>query len=255
MMKKILPLLFSAASVFAPSITKAQTSFSLASAPHDTVIYTYSGSQEYSDNITNTSTSMAGITITWRIIATDFPSEWLTSTALGFCDNSVCYYNTGGNTLWNSATNTGATHTSNTYAYNVPGLFALSLNLPGTTSAQSHWMKVSASISGTIGSVDTVTFIINQPVTSGVQNINSTDVTVSLYPNPAANEVNITYDADADIKSIAVYNLIGKVMNVYKTTANNSANLDLSNLPSGIYFARLVNGHGQVVVTKKFTKQ
>jgi hypothetical protein len=76
-----------------------------------------------------------------------------------------------------------------------------------------------------------------------------------LYPNPAHNEVNLVYNTTADIKNIAVYNIIGKVIAVYKVTENNSANLNLENLPSGIYFARLINSQGNVVVTRKFTKQ
>jgi hypothetical protein len=74
------------------------------------------------------------------------------------------------------------------------------------------------------------------------------------YPNPAQNEVNVAYDANADIQNIALYSIIGKVLRVYKVTGN-SANLDLENIPSGFYFVRLMNSHGDAVATRKFTKQ
>jgi hypothetical protein len=77
---------------------------------------------------------------------------------------------------------------------------------------------------------------------------------VSLYPNPANSEVNVVYDEAADIKSIGIYNIIGKLMTVYKVSGK-SANLNIENIPAGIYFVRLLNGQGQVVVTRKFTKQ
>ena len=41
---------------------------------------------------------------------------------------------------------------------------------------------------------------------------------------------------------------------VYKVNGN-SANMSLENMPGGIYFVRLVNSAGNIVATKKFTKQ
>ncbi len=78
---------------------------------------------------------------------------------------------------------------------------------------------------------------------------------ISMYPNPAHNELNVIFDAASDVKNILVYNIIGRVMSVYKITDSNSANLNLENIPSGIYFVRLINSHGEMVATRKFTKQ
>jgi hypothetical protein len=77
---------------------------------------------------------------------------------------------------------------------------------------------------------------------------------VLLYPNPANNELNVVYDGSADIKNIGVYNIIGKLLTVYKVSGA-SANLNLEHIPSGIYFVRLLNSQGNAVVTRKFTKQ
>ena len=89
---------------------------------------------------------------------------------------------------------------------------------------------------------------------AGVNTIVSDD-NIVIFPNPAREAVNVVFDDKADIKSIAVFNLIGKVLNVYKTTDNGSAKLDISNIPAGIYFLRLMNGQGQVVATRRFTRQ
>jgi hypothetical protein len=79
---------------------------------------------------------------------------------------------------------------------------------------------------------------------------------VIVYPNPAqGSDLNVVYDPAADIKRIAIYNLIGNVVAVYKVTGNNSANLNLDTLTPGIYFVRLYNTLGDVVVAKKFTRQ
>ena len=91
-------------------------------------------------------------------------------------------------------------------------------------------------------------------VPTAVTNINNQESNILLYPNPAREELNVVFSATADIKTIAVYNIIGKVLVVYKVTGD-SANMNLENIPSGIYFVRLTNSHGDVVVTRKFTKQ
>jgi len=130
--------------------------------------------------------------------------------------------------------------------------FYLSLNLTGATGG-THWMTVSIYDPTPLGTSQTMTFIINK-TTTGVPSVTSSSNDAILYPNPANNELNVVYDASADIKNIAVYNIIGKVMTVYKVTGSN-ANLNIENIPSGVYFVRLYNDQGNVVVTRKFTKQ
>ena len=101
----------------------------------------------------------------------------------------------------------------------------------------------------------TVTFLLSKTInTVGVNQITNVQNDILLYPNPAVNEVNVVYDDASDIRNIVVYSIIGKVMAVYKVNGN-SANMNLENIPSGIYFMRLYNGSGNVVATKKFTKQ
>ena len=98
-----------------------------------------------------------------------------------------------------------------------------------------------------------ITFVVNRlPVSVPVVSTSESDVV--MYPNPATSELNIVYNANLDVKNIAVYNIIGKVMTIYRVTGS-SANLNLENIPSGIYFVRLLNAHGETVVTKKFSKQ
>ena len=91
-------------------------------------------------------------------------------------------------------------------------------------------------------------------VGDGVPAVNMQLNEAVLYPNPAKNEVNLVYNEASDVKNIAVYNIIGKVMAVYKV-GSTSANLDLNNMPPGIYFAKLYSSAGNVVATRKFTKK
>jgi hypothetical protein len=123
----------------------------------------------------------------------------------------------------------------------------------GVTSNGTYWIK--ARLNNKFAATDTAiaTFMITRS-TVGIAPVKvSSDVTI--YPNPATNALNVVYDNVADVKNIAIYSIIGKQMNMYRVTDNNSASLNLENIPSGIYFIRLLNSHGDVVATRKFTRQ
>ena len=214
----------------------------------DTIAATTVNTPVFND-ITNNSTG--NIIIRWQVIATDFPADWLADTALGLCDNNVCYGNSGG-ALWNASTMSGSVYTSHAYEPGPGGAFDYSPNLIGA-SAGTHYITVK--YTDLSSGYRTATFVITRGIVSVVSSVNNNiSADVNLYPNPARDELNVVYDANADVKNIAVYNIIGKVMAVYKVNGP-SANLNLEAMPSGIYFVRLANGNGQVIATKKFTKQ
>ena len=55
-----------------------------------------------------------------------------------------------------------------------------------------------------------------------------------------------------DVHTVAVYNLIGNTVSVFKTTGT-SARIDLSDVPAGVYLLRMANSNGQIVATRKFS--
>jgi len=253
-MKKILLILIGFLSMFSPKMTTAQTPTFTRVAASDTVYFTVGGVAAINNNIINT-TYAAGLVVKWHVIATNFPMDWQNGGSFGICDNNVCRYNTGDTAIWNNATHIGTTFVSSTffpYALDTPGNFELSLDLSTADTLGSHFVTVA--VKDTIANYTrNFTFIVNK-VPTGVPVINNQVNDIILYPNPANDELNVVYDASADIKSIAVYNIIGKVLAVYKV-AGTGANLTLENIPSGIYFVRLCNSNGNVVATRKFTKQ
>ncbi len=247
-MKSFIYILFCCIFLFSTSAVEAQ-SFTLdSSVVHANV----AGLVNVNDNITNTTAN--SITLRWRVIATTFPPDWLSGSAFGICDNHTCYYNSPGSgvsmPLWNDTTGTGLTFTTDPYTPG-HGDFHLSLNF-AYVSVGTH--SVTVAITLPLGGTDTATFVINKVPSAAPSIVKSADDVV-IYPNPTRDELNLVYDPASDVKSIAIYSIIGKVMAVYKVTDNNSANLNLENIPSGIYFARLVNSHGAMVATRKFTKQ
>ncbi len=218
---------------------------------HDTVTSTPTGSVTIVDGITATS---ASVTLKWKIIESNFPADWLmygTSAVMSMCDNNQCY---PGNGLWLYGSGTVATKTSYPYTTTM-GDFHMVIDLTTATTLGCYYVKVR--LENSTVSTDTAieTYIVCKPTPTSAPYIVKSADEIILYPNPAHDEVNLVYDAGSDIKMIAVYNIIGKVMAMYKATDSNSANLNLENIPSGIYFARLINSQGNVVCTRKFTKQ
>jgi len=244
MMKKILTIISCALLL----LTGIRSTAQLITVQHDTVSgNASSGLINIPDNIAG---STGSVTVSWKVVASDFPADWLP--LLGICDDNLCYNNSPTPALWP----TGAIHTNAVYG-TFAGDFHAQIDLSTATTIGCHYVKVrlyNTTNSTTVADSNTiVTFIVCKSPTA-VPNVSAEESSIALYPNPANNELNVVYDASADIKNIAVYNIIGKVMSVYKV-AGNSANLNIENIPSGIYFVRLFNSNGNVVVTRKFTKQ
>ncbi len=214
---------------------------------HDTVWINASGSglAEAHSDITNTTAS--DITIEWKVTATNFPDDWVDNT--GICDNASCY---SGNLIWVSSTSTGTSHEA-IYVPSVLGTFKLQIDASSSTTTGTRYMK--ANVWNKFDATDSkdVVFMVTKNPTS-VSTV-KTAPEVNLYPNPASTSVNVVYDAGSDVKNIAVYSIIGRQMSIYRANGNNSANLNVENMPAGIYFVRLLNSKGEIVATRKFTKQ
>lgn len=213
------------------------------SVAHDTVCFTAPlGDSSVFDSIYTTGSP---ISVKWNVepFRSDFPSDWISNTSGGstaFCDNSYCY---------GSGIDISGTVETTTYA--APGgPFHMQINLTGaTTRTGTYYMTVKFN-SGSENAYET--FIVTYPNTS-VPMVQNADE-ILLYPNPATTSVNVVYDQSLEIKNVAIYNIIGKLMSIYKVSGN-SANLNTENLNAGIYFIRLMNAQGEVVAVRKFTKQ
>jgi len=259
-MKRILLALMVSVALL-PFAAKAQTPTASFTTAADTVWMDVITSADSNDEITN---NMGyNLTLKWEVIAAPtFPAAWYADTALSICDNASCRNNTGG-LLWNGTSGhmitstyyANATHDSTEAFGFFPSLGGCSI---GGTRAIT--INIADSTRGTAGYGYSkhIVFVITHPgsTLSAPNTIaGTTDNSVNLYPNPAKDELNVVYSAAADVKTITVYSIIGKVMGVYKVTDTEGANLNISNMPSGIYFVRLTNSNGEAVVTRKFTKQ
>jgi Secretion system C-terminal sorting domain len=257
-MKKILLAFTFVIAALAPKVSLAQSPTPSFTTAHDSISITVDSTGTYYDDITN----IVGydINMKWEVVASDFPSDWITPSALSMCDNNTCYNNLGMH-LWNGSLGgqKSATYYHNSAHDSAQGFDYLPVLT--YTSGGTHYITVRF-VDSTLGAAGYgytkfITFIVSRSgaPTNSVANTTSVDNTVNLYPNPAINEVNIVYNAGADVKNIAVYNIIGKMMAVYKVSDPDGANINIENMPAGIYLARITNSRGEVVATKRFAKQ
>lgn len=230
----VLPLLFSAGKLEAQSFTMQ----------HDTITTTAYGYVDIYNYLTNNTSDT--LRVKWKVIYENLPQSWEDYAAFGICDNVTCY---------DKAVLTGGTLTTDTIGAGKNMSFKMQIDVSSssvTPTSAGNPMYVSYELSeGT--TIDTVTFAIYKWGTN-IAKVNNSKDDISLYPNPAQNEVNVTFNRELGVKNVAIYNLVGKQISVYRVNGT-SAKLDIERIPAGIYFLRLVDSNGRVVATRRFTHQ
>jgi len=75
---------------------------------------------------------------------------------------------------------------------------------------------------------------------------------ISLFPNPAREYVDIRVDGDVNVTSMEVYDVYGKVVRTVNTI-DNPTRINVNGLANGMYFVRVSTDNG--MVTKSFVKK
>ena len=83
-------------------------------------------------------------------------------------------------------------------------------------------------------------------------------MTAKIYPNPASDAVTLKFDSNEGLNAqIVVSDLMGRSIvskNVEILRGVNEQNLNISNLPNGIYFVQL-RSQNRILFTEKVIKQ
>ena len=93
----------------------------------------------------------------------------------------------------------------------------------------------------------TVTFILHAANTAGIESNQFSDDLISVYPNPAKDNLTVKLDNKSTSEtSISLYNIIGEL--VYSTTTKNSlTDVPLKGLGEGMYFLNILTENKKYV--------
>ena len=92
------------------------------------------------------------------------------------------------------------------------------------------------------------------PIPAAVNNINLTNGTITIYPNPATNQLNIEAPGGSPVDAaITIYNTVGQVMNVPISTSQKVLVADVKLMPPGVYYLLYKNANTQQAV--RFVKE
>jgi hypothetical protein len=204
--------------------------------------YWASGAGDVELHVKSTNVSSSAIQITWHVTKFQMDPMWSFS---GICDNIGCF---------NSASLIDGTdyHTSDNIAPSASGDFKTGFN--GDAAAINTKSYATLELSSGV-TTKSATFVAYK-FTTGITNKLLQDNDIAIFPNPSQNYIDVVYSPASDVKTIALYNLIGKVVSVYKTTSKNSARCEFNtDMPSGIYVVRIADSKGNVIATRKITRQ
>ena len=76
-----------------------------------------------------------------------------------------------------------------------------------------------------------------------------TDNTISVYPNPATDLLNIKIAEHVNVQTVTIQNELGQTV---QTVNGNTSAIGIGNLAEGIYYVQVIDGTN-AVITKRFT--
>lgn len=95
------------------------------------------------------------------------------------------------------------------------------------------------------------------PGTTGINDVNSTGSSVSVFPNPGTGKFFLQVESEkVKVKSIEVFNVLGEKVYSNSYIQNPTFEINLSNQPNGIYLYRIISengtllGSGKIVIEK-----
>lgn len=82
----------------------------------------------------------------------------------------------------------------------------------------------------------------------------SRDISISIFPNPVADVINIQFDEENEANDILIKDIIGRQVVSAKVHGSDYLSYDLSSWPEGNYMLMIFNKEGQLMVTENIVK-
>lgn len=233
-MKKLFTLL-----VFVGLVSFARAQFLIVS-PSDTFIYSGTlvnefDNQELDGSVTYTGSSAD--TIRWYVHALNHPAGW----EMSVCDINNCYIIYTPGTVYEFTTQP-----------NVANLLRFGVT-PYCTSGNGVLEVTIWAASDSAGTVTKAYFGAEYTGACATSIKEETLSKVKVYPSNFQSRITIEGGDRAKISAVKMYDVLGGLVNTAKPLVNNSANIETSDLSSGVYIVRVETSEG--VISKRVVKQ
>lgn len=132
----------------------------------------------------------------------------------------------------------------------ITSVYANSTITPDSLIIQFRSSVIDNSIKGSTLHVDQVFFSASSPAT-GINDISS-KIEVSIFPNPATDQLNITADLNLEGHQVVITDMNGKLVRIRPLT-NGVNSIELSDVASGNYIYRIADKTGRFIKQDRFT--
>jgi len=184
-----------------------------------------------SHGISLITTDLSPIQFQWSLIENTLPEEW----SYSLCDLGGCYVGIPGEGTMSAITEQEA----------LDGVTAfLKLNITASTFYGEGDVSFYVYESGNQAFGDTISMHLTwtNPSSSIIENSLSS---IEVFPNPANRYINFTNFSQAGKVEILTMN--GQLVSILENDGS-TAEIDLINLPDGVYFAKITNASGESVI-------
>ena len=195
------------------------------------------GSDHKKCYITNTSTTDS-LTITWNKTGDYLLSGW---SGVSLCDDILCY---------------AFDATAHTFKIGPGKIGFLEVTLATSASAADGCSLTTIRFAQQGGAATTKDVLYKYCAwPTSTKDLEANNI-VNIYPNPASDYVNITFN-DKKISSVQVVNIIGRKVAKFEVDVNknNTYRVPLENVSNGIYMLQFADANGKLLGVKRVTKQ
>ncbi len=149
---------------------------------------------------------------------------------------------------WQEDPGTGFVDLANVWPYSGVNTDTLVIQDASTYLNRTHYRCVVTSDGACPDTSSSAILIIRMPPTTDVNQLSKS--TLTIYPNPAKNELTVTGD---NISSISIYNMVGQTVYERAGLAKESV-LNVSSFPAGVYMMTITDVEGAKTI-RKFVKE
>jgi PKD repeat protein len=198
-----------------------------ASSPAQYPVVSYSISGTYTVTLTATNGSGSSTPLSQIITVNPTPMVTYVQSPPNFCVNNPAFVLTGGTPVGGTYTGTGVS--ANTFNPAAAGSGTFPVTYTYTAGGCSNTSTQSITVSPCVG---IQTYSLNDDL--------------HIYPNPFSNKMNVRFATTSDVRTLKVYDMLGKLM-VFMKVNGDAVELDLSELASGMYMMHVTTGAQQLI--------